>query len=257
MLTLYGKNIPSRIFLGTAQYPSPMILENAVRHSGASIVTLSLRREIIGGEQRSRFHKFIEMLDAYVLPNTAGCCSVKEAVITARLARDLFKTNWIKLEVIGNQDTLQPDIFALVEAAKILVEEGFDVFPYMTDDLIVAERLVAAGCKTLMPWCAPIGSAKGPSNTASLRTMRDHFPDLPLIVDAGIGRPSHATMLMELGFDAILLNTAVAKALDPVKMAQAFAQAITAGRLGFEAGILNPRDIAIPSTPVIGQAVFP
>jgi len=256
MLSLYGKNISSRLLLGTAQYPSPAILAEAVRNSAADVVTLSLRRETAGGKQGSRFQELIETLGIHVLPNTAGCFSVKEAVITARLARDLFKTNWIKLEVIGNQDTLQPHVFALVEAAKILIDEGFEVFPYTTDDLIVAEKLIEAGCRVLMPWCAPIGSAKGPRDTDGLRSMRAHFPDISLIVDAGIGRPSHAATVMELGYDAVLLNTAVAKAGDPVRMAEAFAQAINAGRLGFEAGMLEPRDVAVPSTPVIGQAVF-
>ncbi|RCL03153.1 MAG: thiazole synthase [Candidatus Tokpelaia sp. JSC189] len=256
MLSLYGKNISSRLLLGTAQYPSPAILAEAVHNSATEIITLSLRRETAGGKQGSRFQELIKTLDVHVLPNTAGCFSVKEAIITARLARDLFKTNWIKLEVIGNQDTLQPHVFALVEAAKILTDEGCEVFPYTTDDLIVAEKLIDSGCKVLMPWCAPIGSAKGARDTDGLRSMRAHFPDIPLIVDAGIGRPSHAAAVMELGYDAVLLNTAVAKAGNPARMAEAFAQAINAGRLGFEAGMLEPRDVAIPSTPVIGRAVF-
>jgi thiazole synthase len=177
-------------------------------------------------------------------------------VLTAKMARELFATDWIKLEVIGNHDTLQPDVFGLVEAARILVSEGFQVFPYTTDDLVVAERLLEAGCQVLMPWCAPIGSAAGPLNPVALRSIRAHFPDVPLIVDAGIGRPSHATAVMELGFDAVLLNTAVAGAGDPVLMAGAFCAAIEAGRKAFEAGVLEPRDVAVPSTPVIGKAVF-
>ncbi|NKQ83624.1 thiazole synthase, partial [Rhizobium sp. UPM1133] len=164
--------------------------------------------------------------------------------------------DWIKLEVIGNHDTLQPDVFGLVEAARILVSEGFEVFPYTTDDLVVAERLLEAGCKVLMPWCAPIGSAAGPLNPTALRAMQAHFPDVSLIVDAGIGRPSHATAVMELGFDAVLLNTAVAGAGDPAAMAAAFAAAIAAGKQAFDAGVLEPRDMAVPSTPVIGKAVF-
>lgn len=256
MLSLYGRTVSSRLLLGTAQYPSPAVLADAVRRSGADIVTLSLRRETAAGQQGGRFYELIRTLGVQLLPNTAGCHCVKEAVTTARLARDLFKTSWIKLEVIGNHDTLQPDVFALVEAAEILIKEGFDVFPYMTDDLIVAEKLLEAGCKVLMPWCAPIGSARGPRDTDGLRAMRAHFPDIPLIIDAGIGRPSHAAGVMELGFDAVLLNTAIAKAADPAKMAQAFAQAVHAGRSGFEAGMLEPRDVAVPSTPVIGQAVF-
>ncbi|WP_425328911.1 thiazole synthase [Rhizobium ruizarguesonis] len=185
-----------------------------------------------------------------------GCHSVAEAVLTARMARELFATNWIKLEVIGNHDTLQPDVFGLVEAARILVNEGFEVFPYTTDDLVVAERLLEAGCKVLMPWCAPIGSAAGPLNPTAPRAMRAHFPDLSLIVDAGIGRSSHATAVMELGFEAVLLNTAVAGAGDPAAMAGAFAAATAAGNQAFNAGLMEPRDMAAPSTPVIGKAVF-
>ncbi|RVD54627.1 thiazole synthase, partial [Mesorhizobium sp. M2D.F.Ca.ET.140.01.1.1] len=182
--------------------------------------------------------------------------SVKEAVTTAKMAREVFGTNWIKLEVIGNHDTLQPDVFGLVEAARILCEDGFAVFPYTTDDLIVAERLLAAGCKVLMPWCAPIGSALGPVNMTALRSMRGYFPGVPLIVDAGLGRPSHAATVMELGFDAVLLNTAVAKAAYPVGMARAFGKAVDAGREALSSGMLEPRDVAVPSTPMVGRAVF-
>ena len=191
-----------------------------------------------------------------VLLNTAGCHSVAEAVLTAKMARDLFRTDWIKLEVIGHHDTLQPDVFGLVEAARILTGEGFQVFPYTTDDLVVGEKLLDAGCRVLMPWCAPIGSAIGPVNPMALRAFRAAFPDVPLIVDAGIGRPSHATAVMELGYDAVLLNTAVAGAGDPATMAEAFAMAIDAGRLAHDAVPLAPRDMAVPSTPVIGKAVF-
>ncbi|NTF45143.1 thiazole synthase [Rhizobium rhizogenes] len=256
MLDLYGSQVGSRLLLGTARYPSPAILAEAVRRSGTEIVTVSLRRETSGGRGGGAFFEMIRDLGVHVLPNTAGCHGVSEAVLTAKMAREVFRTNWIKLEVIGNHDTLQPDVFALVEAARILTEDGFEVFPYTTDDLVVAERLVEAGCKVLMPWCAPIGTAAGPLNLSALRSMRAHFPEVPLIVDAGIGRPSHATTVMELGFDAVLLNTAVAGAADPATMAEAFAKAIDAGRQAFGAGMLEPRDMAVPSTPVIGKAVF-
>ncbi|WP_267549033.1 thiazole synthase [Rhizobium rhizogenes] len=256
MLDLYGSQVGSRLLLGTARYPSPAILAEAVRRSGTDIVTVSLRRETSGGRGGGAFFEMIRDLGVHVLPNTAGCHGVSEAVLTAKMAREVFRTNWIKLEVIGNHDTLQPDVFALVEAARILTEDGFEVFPYTTDDLVVAERLVEAGCKVLMPWCAPIGTAAGPLNLSALRSMRAHFPEVPLIVDAGIGRPSHATTVMELGFDAVLLNTAVAGAADPATMAEAFAKAIDAGRQAFGAGMLEPRDMAAPSTPVIGKAVF-
>ncbi len=256
MLDFYGSKIESRLLLGTARYPSPLILAEAVRRSGTEIVTVSLRREAAGGRNGGAFFDMIRQLGVRVLPNTAGCHGVSEAVLTAKMAREVFQTNWIKLEVIGNHDTLQPDVFALVEAARILLSEGFEVFPYTTDDLVVAERLIEAGCKVLMPWCAPIGTAAGPLNLSALRSMRAHFPEVPLIVDAGIGRPSHATTVMELGFDAVLLNTAVAGAGDPAAMAVAFAGAIDAGRRAFGAGLLEPRDMAVPSTPVIGRAVF-
>ncbi|MBB3234026.1 thiazole synthase [Phyllobacterium endophyticum] len=256
MLKLYDTELMSRLLLGTAQYPSPATLMDAIKASGTKIVTVSLRREMAGGKSGDGFWSLIRSLGTHVLPNTAGCHSVKEAVLTAQMARDVFGTDWIKLEIIGNHDTLQPDVFALVEAARVLSEDGFNVFPYTTDDLIVAERLLDAGCKVLMPWCAPIGSALGPLNLHALRSLRAHFPDVTMIVDAGLGRPSHAVTVMELGFDAILLNTAVAKAGDPVAMARAFATAVDAGYTAFHAGMLEPRDVAVPSTPVIGRAVF-
>ncbi len=256
MLHVYDTDITSRLLLGTAGYPSPAVLSDAVRASETQIVTVSLRRETAGGKAGGAFFELIRDLGTRILPNTAGCHTTKEAVLTAKMAREVFKTNWIKLEVIGNHDTLQPDVFALVEAAGILAKEGFEVFPYTTDDLVVAERLLEAGCRVLMPWCAPIGSAMGPQNLSALRSMRAHFPDVPLIVDAGIGRPSHAATVMEIGFDAVLLNTAVAGAGNPVVMASGFAKAIVAGRQAFEAGMLEPRDMAFPSTPVIGKAVF-
>ncbi|MDR9774788.1 thiazole synthase [Rhizobium hidalgonense] len=256
MFDLYGSQIASRLLLGTARYPSPAILTEAITRSKTEIVTVSLRREMAGGRNGGAFFDMIRALGVHVLPNTAGCHGVSEAVLTAKMAREVFRTDWIKLEVIGNHDTLQPDVFSLVEAARILTAEGFQVFPYTTDDLVVAERLIDAGCQVLMPWCAPIGSAAGPQNLAALRSIRAHFPDVPLIVDAGIGRPSHAAIVMELGFDAVLLNTAIAGAGDPAAMAQAFAKAIDAGRQAFSAGMLEPRDMAVPSTPVIGKAVF-
>jgi len=255
-MSFYGVDLSSRLLLGTARYPSPAILAEAVKASGAEVVTVSLRRE--SGAQRAgqTFWSFIRELGLRVLPNTAGCHSVKEAVTTAHMARELFGTRWIKLEVIGESDTLQPDVFGLVEAARILAEDGFEVFPYTTEDLVVADRLVQAGCRVLMPWGAPIGSARGLNNLYGLKALRAHFPDIPLVVDAGIGVPSHAAAAMELGYDAVLLNTAVAEAGDPAGMARAFALAIEAGRLAFLAQPLEPRDMAAPSTPVIGKAVL-
>jgi thiazole synthase len=249
----YGTQLNSRFLLGTARYPSPAVLAGSVRASGAAAVTVSLRREASGGSGEM-FWKLIQELALPVLPNTAGCATAKEAVTTAHMAREVFKTSWIKLEVIGHQDTLQPDVFALVEAARILTGEGFEVFPYCTEDLGVAEKLLEAGCELLMPWGAPIGSGLGLSNVNGLRTLRSCFPDTVLILDAGIGLPSHAAHAMELGFDGVLLNTAVARAGDPVAMACAMGQAIAAGRAAFESDPMVSTDFARPSTPVIGQA---
>ena len=253
-MQLYGIELASRLLLGSARYPSPAMLADAVRASGTEVVTVSLRRESGGQRSGQGFWSLIRDLGAHVLPNTAGCHSAKEAVTTARMARDIFQTPWIKLEVIGDADTLQPDVFGLVEAAAQLCADGFEVFPYTTDDLVVADRLLQAGCRVLMPWGAPIGSGRGLNNRFGLRTLRAHFPDVPLIIDAGIGRPSHAVEAMELGFDGVLLNTAVALAGDPVAMAAAFARAIEAGRAGFEAQPMAPRDLAEPSTPIAGKA---
>ncbi|WP_170419781.1 thiazole synthase [Ruegeria arenilitoris] len=253
MKTFYGTELPNPLMLGTAQYPSPAILEQAFRASGAGVATVSLRREGAGGAGQA-FWSMIRDLGVLILPNTAGCHTVKEAVTTAHMAREVFDTPWIKLELIGHTDSLQPDVFQLVEAARILTDEGFQVFPYTTEDLIVAERLLAAGCQVLMPWGAPIGSGRGLNNEYALRAMRAEFPDVPLVVDAGIGLPSHAAYAMELGYDAVLLNTAVARAGDPVAMAQAMALAVQAGQLAHQADPIEPRDMAEPSTPVIGKA---
>ena len=251
MPVFYGVEVPSALMLGTAQYPSPAILAAAFRASAAGIATVSLRREQGGGQD---FWALIQGLGVRLLPNTAGCHTVKEAVTTAHMARELFGTPWIKLEVIGHTDTLQPDVLALVEAARILAADGFEVFPYCTEDLTVCARLVEAGCRVLMPWGAPIGSGRGLNNAYGLRSLRAHMPDVPLVVDAGIGLPSHAAQAMELGYDAVLLNTAVALAGDPVAMARAMALAIEAGRAAFLADPMPARDMAAPSTPVIGRA---
>ena len=255
-LTVYGASLATRFFLGTAQYPSPALLEDAVRRSGCSIVTVSLRREGARERTGSRFWDMVASWNVRVLPNTAGCRSAKDAITTAQMAREVFDTPWIKLEVIANDDTLQPDVFGLVEAAGELSRQGFQVFPYTTDDLGVAERLLAAGCDVLMPWGAPIGTGRGLQNPDALKTMRNYFPNVPLVVDAGIGAPSQAAAAMEMGYDAILLNTAVAMAGDPPAMAEAFARSIDAGRAAWRAGLMDVRDMAAPSTPVAGTPFF-
>jgi len=255
-MKFYGTELSSRLMLGTAQYPSPEILAAAVREAQPGVITVSLRRESAGARAGQAFWSLISDLGVPVLPNTAGCHTAREAITTAQMAREVFNTDWIKLEVIGEQDTLQPDVFGLVEAARVLTDEGFKVFPYTTEDLVVAERLLRAGCEVLMPWGAPIGSGKGLNNVFGLRALRAHFADVPLVVDAGIGLPSHAAAAFELGYDAVLLNTAVAQSGDPVGMARAFRLAVEAGLAARAADPMEERDMAVPSTPLLGLAQF-
>ena len=252
MWQLTDKEITSRLFIGTALYPSPEIMCQSIEASGADVVTVSLRRQNPAQADGQDFWNLIRSMNLNILPNTAGCHSVKEAITTAQMARELFDTNWVKLEVIGDEYNLQPDPFGLLEATKELISQGFEVFPYCTDDLVVCEKLVEAGCQILMPWGAPIGTGKGLINPYALRTIRERFKDITLVVDAGIGAPSHAVQAMQMGYDAILLNTAVAQASDPVRMAQAFKLSVESGRLAYEAGVMPERDLAQPSTPTIG-----
>ena len=252
MLELYGQKFSSRLMIGTARYPSLAVMQEAVKTSGAEIVTVSVRRENAGGKDGDTFWNIIRELNVKVLPNTAGCYSVEDAVSTAQLARELFSTKWIKLEVIGERTTLQPDVVGTLEAAKILLKDGFEVFPYCTEDLTVAKRLADAGCKVVMPWGSQIGSGKGIVHEEALKRMRAELPDIALVIDAGLGAPSHAAKALEMGYDAVLLNTAVAGSGNPVRMAKAFAQALEAGRAAFEAGIMKPREIAQASTPTAG-----
>jgi len=250
---LAGVALRSRFLLGTAGYPSPQVLRDAISASGAQVVTLGLKRQLAGEARDNGFIEMIRASGAHLLPNTAGCRSAREAVTLAQMARELLGTHWIKLEVVGDEHTLQPDPWELVDAAAQLVKLGFEVFPYCTDDLVTAQRLVDAGCRILMPWGAPIGSGQGLLNPWALRTLRARLADITLIVDAGIGAPSHAAQAMELGFDAVLLNSAVAQAGDPVGMARAFGLAIEAGCLGRRSGLLAPQAMAVASTPVGGR----
>lgn len=252
-MLVYDTQLNSRLLLGTSRYPSPAVLTEAVKASGTDIVTVSLRRESSSERSGQGFFAIIRSLGLRVLPNTAGCHSAKEAITTAHMAREVFGTAWIKLEVIGDEATLQPDVFGLVEAARVLCSEGFQVFPYTTEDLVVAEKLLDAGCRVLMPWGAPIGSGQGLNNVPGLRALRARFRDVPLIVDAGIGVPSHATRAMELGMDGVLINSAIARAGDPAGMAAAFAHAVKAGRTAFVAEPMPSCDVAIPSTPMAGR----
>ncbi|MFG6431369.1 thiazole synthase [Roseateles sp. LYH14W] len=255
-LTLYGRMLKSRFLLGTAGYPSPAVLRQAIHASGAQVLTVGLKRTLAAAGDNgfvAAIRETLKETGGQLLPNTAGCRTAQDAITLAQMARELYGTSWIKLEVVGDEYTLQPDPWELVSAAEALARDGFDVFPYCTDDLITCRRLLDAGCQVLMPWGAPIGSGQGLLNPFALRTLRERLPGVPLIVDAGIGAPSHAAQAMELGYDGVLLNSAVAQAGDPVRMAAAFGQAIAAGRLGFEAGVMARQDMAVASTPVGGR----
>ena len=251
-----GRTLTSRFFLGTASYPSPQILQDAITASGAQVVTMGLRRQLAHGAEASDFFALIQATGAHLLPNTAGCHTAREAITLAHMARELFDTTWIKLEVVGDAHTLQPDQFELLAAATQLVKDGFEVFPYCMDDLVSCQRLLDAGCNILMPWGAPIGSGQGLVNPGALRTLRARLPGVPLIVDAGIGSPADAVQAMELGLDAVLLNSAVAHAVDPVRMARAFKLGIESGRLAFESGVMARQDMAVASTPVAGHPIL-
>jgi thiazole synthase len=251
-LTLYGEAFSSRLLLGTSRYPSPSVLLQAIQRAQPAMLTASLRRQTGSGAEASQsFWNLLREANVPVLPNTAGCHSVQEAVTTAEMAREVFETDWIKLELIGDDYTLQPDTLNLPEAASRLIKAGFKVLPYATDDLVLCQRLVDVGCQAVMPWAAPIGTGKGPINPHALRTLRERL-DVPMIIDAGLGLPSHACQVMEWGYDAVLLNTAVALAQDPVRMAGAFADAVNAGRAAYLSGAMQAQDNAQPSTPVLG-----
>lgn len=251
MWTVAGKHLSSRFLLGTAQYPSLDVMSQALAASAASVITVSLKRQSTAAQVDHLFWETIKRSHCHLLPNTAGCHRANEAVNLAEIARELFETNWIKLEVIGDDYNLQPDPFELVKAAAELIKKGFEVFPYCTDDLVLCRRLIDCGCKILMPWAAPIGSGRGINNPYALETLRARLSEATLIVDAGIGKPSQAACVMEMGFDGVLLNTAVSSALDPVTMASAFRDAIIAGRAAFDAGLMPERNMAQPSTPLI------
>lgn len=253
-LALYGRTFPGRLLLGTAAYPTADILRRSIEAAAPAMITVSLRRAGAAGEAHGQsFWQLLQEMNIPILPNTAGCQSVQEAVATAQMAREVFETDWIKLELIGDDDTLQPDVFLLAEAAAALIKDGFKVLPYCTEDLIACRRLLDAGCEALMPWAAPIGTALGVVHAYALRVLRERLPDTPLIIDAGLGLPSQAAQVMEWGCDGVLLNTAVSRSGDPVGMARAFAAAVEAGRLAFQAGPVPPREQAQASTPTVGQ----
>ena len=245
-----GRVFHSRMIIGTGKYRTYDEMKAAHRASGAEMVTVAVRRVPLDRSSES----FLDHLDAslQILPNTAGCYTADEAVRTARLAREALKTDLIKLEVIGDQTTLFPDNEQTLDAARTLVKEGFVVLPYFTDDLIVAKKLLDIGCTAVMPLAAPIGSGLGVQNPTNLRIMREQLPDATIIVDAGVGTASDAAIAMELGADAVLMNTAIAEANDPAKMAMAMKLAIEAGRLAYLAGRMQKRLYASASSPITG-----
>ncbi len=245
-----SREFSSRLIIGTGKYRSFDEMKAAHRSSGAEMVTVAVRRVPLDRSTES----FLDHLDPAltILPNTAGCYSAAEAVRTARLAREALGTELIKLEVIGDQITLLPDNEQTLEAARTLVSEGFVVLPYFTDDLIMAKKLLDAGCPAVMPLAAPIGSGLGIQNPANLAIMREQLPGATIIVDAGVGTASDAAIAMELGADAVLMNTAIAEARDASKMAQAMKLAIEAGRLAYLAGRMQKRLYASASSPLAG-----
>ncbi|BBM02509.1 thiazole synthase [Microbulbifer sp. GL-2] len=250
-LTIYGKTFSSRLLVGTALYPSPAIMRESVQASSSEIITLSLRRQNPAQQKDNIFWDYIRESGCQLLPNTAGCKSPREAVELAKMSREIFQTDWLKLEVIGDDYNLQPDLFGLVDAARELIQLGFKVLPYCTDDLVLCRKLLDVGCEVLMPWGAPIGTGQGLLNKYNLQTLRERLSDVPLIIDAGIGAPSQAAEALEMGFDAVLLNTAIAKAQNPVLMALAFKLAVESGRAAFNAGLMLRRQTASPSTPTL------
>jgi thiazole synthase len=249
-LIIGERTFSSRLIIGTGKYRSYEEMKAAHRASGAEMVTVAVRRVPLDHSAES----FLDHLDPgmQILPNTAGCYTAEEAIRTARLAREALQTDLIKLEVIGDQTTLFPDNEQTLEAAAVLVKEGFVVLPYFTDDLIMARKLLDAGCPAVMPLAAPIGSGLGIQNPANLRIMREQLPEATIIVDAGVGTASDAAIAMELGADAVLMNTAIAEAQDSAKMAQAMKLAIEAGRLAYLAGRMSKRLYACASSPLPG-----
>ncbi|EPZ41130.1 thiazole synthase [Alicyclobacillus acidoterrestris] len=250
--TIAGRTFTSRLMVGTGKYPSLTVMRDALAASGAEIVTVAVRRVNLDAREESLL-AYIDLDKYFLLPNTAGCHTAEEAVRTARLARAAGLSNWVKLEVIPDDGTLLPDPVATVEAAEILVNEGFVVLPYTTDDHTVARRLLDVGCATIMPFGSAIGTGQGLPNPERLRRIIELVDGrVPVVIDAGIGAPSDASLAMELGADAVLVNTAIAKATDPVQMAQAMALGVQAGRFSYLSGRIPRTEVASPSSPEAG-----
>jgi thiazole synthase len=248
-----GRTFNSRLIVGTGKYPSNEVMAEAHRRSGTDMVTVAVRRIDLKAPKGQSLVDFIDREKIMILPNTAACYTVDDAVRTARLGREAGLSNWVKLEVIGDEKTLFPDTAALIEATKILAKEGFIVLPYTNDDLIVARRLIDAGAAAIMPLGAPIGSGMGIQNMAGMRILREMITQVPLIVDAGVGTASDATIAMELGADGVLMNTAIAGAKDPGLMAEAMNYAVKSGRLAFRSGRIQRKLYATASSPIEGR----
>ena len=254
-LTIYGQQLNSRLLIGSALYPSPEIMKQAILASGSQVITLSLKRQNPQQNSGRKIWQYIQDIvkqtNGFLLPNTAGCKTAKEVFTLAQMSRELFRTAWLKLEVIGDDYNLQPDPIELLKATEMLIKDGFNVLPYCTDDLVICQRLHDLGCEVIMPWASPIGTGKGLMNPYNLETIRHRLPNATLVLDAGIGKPSDACLAMEMGYDGVLLNSAVALADKPVLMAKAFADAIKAGEQGYQAGIMQQRQTAHASTPTL------
>jgi len=252
VLRIAGREFRSRLIIGTGKYRSFQEMARAHEASGAEMVTVAVRRVNLTDRSKESLLDYVDRQKYFILPNTAGCYSADEATRTARLAREVGLSNWIKLEVIGDEKTLFPDNFELVRATEVLVKEGFIVLPYTNDDLISARRLVDAGAAAVMPLGAPIGSGLGIQNPVNIRILREMITGVPLILDAGVGTASDAALAMELGADAVLMNTGIAAAEDPVLMAQAMQHAVTAGRQAYLAGRMPRKLYAAASSPLEG-----
>jgi len=251
-LTIAGRQFHSRLIVGTGKYRSFQEMARAHQASGADMVTVAVRRVNLSDRSKESLLDYIDRKNFFILPNTAGCYTADEAVRTARLGREVGLSEWVKLEVIGDEQTLFPDTEALITATKTLVKEGFVVLPYTNDDLIVARKLIDAGASAVMPLGAPIGSGMGIQNTTNLRILRERITEVPLIVDAGVGTASDAALAMELGADVVLMNTAIAGAQDSILMAEAMGAAVEAGRKAFLAGRIEKKLYANASSPLAG-----
>jgi thiazole synthase len=250
--TIAGREFRSRLIVGTGKYRSFQEMQRCHQASGAEMVTVAVRRVNLTDRSKESLLDYIDRSKLFILPNTAGCYTADDAVRTAMLAREVGLSNWVKLEVIGDEKTLFPDNFGLLEATRILVKEGFVVLPYTNDDVVAARKLIDAGAAAVMPLAAPIGSGLGIQNPVNLRILREQITAVPLIVDAGVGTASDAAIAMELGADGILMNTAIAAADDSEKMAVAMKLAVEAGRLAYEAGRMPKKLYAAASSPLAG-----